>query len=382
MKKELISVSRASNADRQVARDASEHIHLSLRAVSQNEARAITEFTTAVSTAVDVGAAPPELTAKLSEIQHSFSSRVGETSLIRVRNLERRLNVSQLYLKFEGGNPSGTQKDRAAFPQVLDAVRRGYDGVTAATCGNYGCALAAAAKLSGLRCVVYVPEAYHTARSHEMLEHGAVIVRVPVDYEIAVAMSRERARTEGLYDANPGGANTQLQMEGYAPIATEILSALGDVPTAVAVSVSNGTTLAGVFNGFLNLQRRGKAMRVPHMVAGSSFGKNPIIHAFIEQQSTCVDLPADVIRETKTNEPLVNWHAIDGQYALDAVRNSHGWAGYASDRAMQACARLIREEEGINVLPAATAGLLALVNARGRNPLLAGRYVAVITGRG
>ena len=70
--------------------------------------------------------------------EDSISIEIGVTSLNRARNPERVLNVRQLYIKYEGENPSGTQKDRIAFAQVHDAFRREYDVISLATIGNYG----------------------------------------------------------------------------------------------------------------------------------------------------------------------------------------------------------------------------------------------------
>ena len=73
-------------------------------------------------------------TKSLSERLESFEiildSEVGDTNLTRARNIEREIGLRQIYLKFEGGNPTGTQKDRIAFAQALDALRRGYDEIT------------------------------------------------------------------------------------------------------------------------------------------------------------------------------------------------------------------------------------------------------------
>ena len=93
----------------------------------------------------------------------------------------------------------------------------------------------------------------------------------------------------------------------------------------------------------------------------------------------CEDLRPQRIRETAVNEPLINWHSIDGDYALEAVRSTGGWAEYASDKEMLACSRLLREQEGLNVLPASTAGLIALLKQKHNMP--ADRYVVVLTGR-
>jgi threonine synthase len=310
-----------------------------------------------------------------------IDSEVGDTSLWRARNIEREVGLRQIYLKFEGSNPTGTQKDRIAFAQARDALRRGFDVLTVATCGNYGVAVALAASLAGLKCVIYLPENYQTKRIKEMTDLNAEIVRVPGDYEKAVEISKQQAQEREFYDANPGGENTIQQLRAYGHIAYEIYDELRDAPQVLAVPVSNGTTLAGIYKGFLSLYRRGKTSRMPKMVAGSSSGKNPIVHAFMHNTKTCEDLKPEQIRETKINEPLINWHSIDGDLALQATRLSKGWAANASDKNMLAFSRLIRGKEGMNVLPASTAGLIALIEQHRKEALLNDRYVVVLTGK-
>ena len=322
-----------------------------------------------------------DLEERLEAFENIVDSEVGDTSLTRARNIEREVALRQIYLKFDGGNPSGTQKDRIAFAQAMDAMRRGYDAITAATCGNYGVALALASRFAGLRCVVHVPGAYHPRRRKEMSDLGVEIVVVEGDYEQAVDASRAHAETTETYDANPGGANTILQLKAYGEIAYEIYDELRDAPAAVAVPVSNGTTLAGIYRGFQSLYRRGKTSRMPRLIAGSSSYKNPIVRSFLKGLPSCADLDPVRIRETSVNEPLINWHSSDGDPALEAVRQTGGWAANASDRRMLQIARLIREREGLNVLPASTAGLVALLDRHGREPLPGDRYVAVLTGR-
>jgi threonine synthase len=318
---------------------------------------------------------------RLEIYEDIFESEVGDTTLNRARNIEREIGLRQMFLKFEGDNPSGTQKDRIAFAQAMDALRRGYEGITVATCGNYGVAIALAASLAGLRCIAYVPATYRTRRVQEMEQYGAEVLRVPGDYERVVDVSRRRAAAEEIYDANPGGANTPLQLRAYGEIAYEIYDELRDAPAAVAVPVSNGTTLAGIHKGFVSLYRRGKTSRIPRMVAGSSFGKNPIVEAFRKNAPRCEDLHPDRIRETAVNEPLVNWSSIDGDHALEAIRSSGGWASFVSDRSMTRFARIMREQQGLSALPAATAGLIALFEAHQARPLTNDRYVVILTGR-
>ncbi len=321
------------------------------------------------------------LEKRLEAFEDIIDSEIGDTNLTRARNIEREFGLRQIYLKFEGSTPTGTQKDRIAFAQVMDALRRGYETVSVATCGNYGAAISLAASLAGLHCSIYIPEGYHTNRIKEIENSGAQIIRVPGDYENAVLISQEMADKYDYYDANAGGHNTPIQLRAYGEIANEIYDDLRDAPAVVALPVSNGTTLAGVYKGFLSLYRRGKTSRLPKIVAGSAFGKNPIIQAYLKNKQTCDDLVPTKIHETPINEPLINWRSIDGDFALDAIRSSGGWASYATDKSMLTHAKIIREKEGLNVLPASTAGLIALLDRQKREILPNDRYVVVLTGR-
>jgi threonine synthase len=330
-----------------------------------------------------VVAADPDqvLSDRLEAYEDIIDSEVGDTPLSRSRNVEREVGLRQIYVKFEGSNPTGTQKDRIAFAIAMDAMRRGFDTVTVATCGNYGAAVALAASMAGLKCIIYIPRIYHTRRVKEIEDFDAQIIRVPGDYEAAVNVSRERAETDEIYDANPGGSNTALQLKAYGEIAYEIYDELRDAPAAVAVPVSNGTTLAGIYRGFLSLHRRGKTSKIPRMIAGSSHRKNPIISAFKKNRLHCEDLEPNKIRETAVNEPLINWHSIDGDHALEAVRSTNGWASYATDKTMLSYSRLLREKEGLSILPASTAGLIVLLDRHRKESLPGDRYVVILTGR-
>jgi threonine synthase len=321
------------------------------------------------------------LVDRIESYEDIISLETGDTPLTRMRNVERETGLRQLFLKFEGGNPSGTQKDRISFAQCLDAMRRGYETITVATCGNYGAATAQAAYLAGLRCVVYIPESYHTDRISEMESFGAEVIRHGGSYEDNVVFSQQQAKAHDWYDANPGGHNTSLQISAYAEIAYEIYDVLRDAPRYVAVPVSNGTTLAGIYRGFVTLFRRGRTSRIPMMIAGSSYRKNPIVESFRLGYESCVDLEESRITESKVNEPLINWHSFDGDEALYAIRKSLGHAANVTDEQMLRYAKNLREKEGLQVLPASTAGLHALMQMHKANPFDSDRYVAVITGR-
>ncbi len=339
-----------------------------------------------------ISAESQELTAIVKDLSNSPIDRleayedimnfeVGDTSLTRARNIERETGLRQLYLKFEGNNPTGTQKDRIAFTQCLDALRRGFDTVTLGTCGNYGVACALAAQLAGLKCIICIPEDYHSQRLDEMRRLNAEIIRTPGSYEESVRYSKKLAFGRDYYDANPGGANSHLQLMAYAEIAHEIYDQLRDAPRIVAVPVSNGTLLAGIYRGFATLYKRGKTSRIPRLIAGSSYRKNPIILSFKNNHESCNDLDPKIIKETKVNEPLINWHSFDGDEALWSIRKSDGWALDVSDSKMMYYSKILKDREGLNVLPASTTGLIALLEGHRKRPEEGDRYVAILTGR-
>lgn len=318
---------------------------------------------------------------RIESFEDIMSLEIGDTSLKRARNLERELNIRQLYIKYEGENPSGTQKDRIAFAQVHDALRRNYNIISLATCGNYGVAVAYATYLAGMKCKIYIPESYHTERLEEMENFDAEIIRLPGTYEDTVTQSSKYALKNGWYDANPGGANTALQIATYAEIANEIYDELRDAPKYIASPVSNGTLLAGIYRGFVRLYKRGRTSRIPRFIAGSAAFKNPIIMSFKAGLDTCIDIDPRLVKETAINEPLINWHSFDGNEALYAIRQSAGEAHHISDKKMKDMSMFLHKKEGYRILPASTSGLIALLQMHEKNEMINDRYVAILTGK-
>ena len=307
---------------------------------------------------------------------------VGQTWLRRARGLERDFDCAGVYLKFEGDNPTGTQKDRIAFAQVADAIDRGMDTVALATCGNYGVAVSLAAQLAGVACRVYVPAGYHTKRLVEMERLDAVVLRPEGSYEEVVRYSSAEAARNGWYDANPGDANAALQLQAYSLIADELMAQLPRAPDTVAVPVSNGTLMAGIYHGFRRLRAAGTIDSLPRMVAASTTHQNPIVASFLAGRRECTDLDPARIHETTINEPLINWHSFDGQEALDALYASGGAARNVSDQKLRRTAAYLREKESLQVLPASTAGLIALVEgAAEASSSIDQLHIAVLTAK-
>jgi threonine synthase len=318
---------------------------------------------------------------RLESYEDIINLEIGDTSLTRAKSIERQFDIRQLYVKYEGENPTGTQKDRIAFAQVYDALRRKFNTISIATCGNYGVAVALSAKLAGISTKIFIPDSYHTERIVEMESLGAEIIRVPGSYEDAVRMSSETSKINKWYDANAGGANTALQISAYSQISIEIYDHLGDAPKVVACPVSNGTLMAGIYRGFVSLNKRGKTSRIPKMIAASSTFKNPIINSFKMGYENCQDLNPEKIKETSINEPLINWHSFDGDEALYALYQSGGYGVNVSDRKMKQMSSFLLKSEGMKILPASTAGLIALLEIHRDSPFDPDRYVAILTAK-
>jgi threonine synthase len=309
---------------------------------------------------------------------------LGSTTFIESRNMASLVGCERLFLKFEGGNPTGTQKDRIALAIVDAAKSAGAPAVAAATCGNFGAALAWAARIVEMPAHIYIPEGYHVPkdRMKRIKDTGAELHFVPGQYEDAVEYSSKHAEEVGWFDANPGTDGVkQISLDAYGEIAHEIYRDIRRPPNFIFCPVGNGTTLAGIHLGFRSLLQAGKINSLPRMVATSTRRGNPIVKSFRSGSRTVQDLRRDEVKETKFNEPLTNWHAYDGQEALNAIYESNGFADYASEAKMAEFSKMLRHEEGLYVLPAA-ASTLAVINDLADNKVtMKGTFVAVLTGR-
>ncbi len=302
---------------------------------------------------------------------------IGNTSLVRAEVLEELLSIDELYLKLEGENPTGTHKDRLAIQHVDDAIIRGFDTITVGSCGNYGVAMSFVACKSNLDCVVFMPKNYSGSCTTQLNEYGAEIRRVEGGYEEAVMASRDYAKEEGWYDANPGNKNTPTSMVAYVDISDEIQEQLKETPASVSVPVGNGTTLAGIHLGFRLLWHKHRAKTIPRMIGASSKGNNAVIESFSIGLQEMVDLSPEDIDETVVNEPLLNWHSYDGQEALNAIYDTDGLAVGLTDEELLHYQRLLKKEK-VDALPASAAALGGLKRFLEENRLK-GKHVVVLT---
>ena len=304
------------------------------------------------------------------------------TPLLRLSASRKLLGLDHLevYVKWEGGNPTGTHKDRAALAHVSRAVSEGATTVTVGTCGNYGVAIAYYALLAGLRAVIFVPRSYESSRVEEMRRYGAKVVLVNGTYEDAVEASARAAALKGWYDANPGSRRDSTSFQAYSRIAREIVAELGDAPYAVSVPVGNGTTMVGLYLGFLEAYKEGYATRIPRFIAASTSHANQVVESWLQGRLTPVEVPPGKVKETPVNEPLVAYRSLNAEEALRVLYETKGRAYAFSDEELVEASLLLRAVEGVSSLPASSSALLAL-REFAREEVPEGPLVAVITGR-
>lgn len=292
------------------------------------------------------------------------------TELRRAVNLLPPACKLDLYLKLEHTNPTGTYKDRVAERVVGRARDSGYECVTAGTCGNYGVALARCCSQARLRCHVFVPSHYEGSRQREISRYGGEVFTIEGTYEDAVALSQAHAHQRRCYDANPFGEAGELALAAYEDLAREIAEQLPAPPTSVWVPVGNGTALGGMFRGFQSLGI------VPRFAAVGSYGNTSASAS--ARLGRVIDLDPNLLRESITNEPLVNWRSSHADLVIEAIRRSRGYVYEASDDEMLTGARTLLEREGLAVAPAAAATLAALQH--NLHNLDSGPHVLLLTG--
>lgn len=308
---------------------------------------------------------------------------IGDTLFARLKNMEKLLDFSKFYVKFEAGNPTGSMKDRTSYATLYHAKEQEFTAIAVASCGNFGASIVKLSQIFDIEPHVYIPESYHSPRIAEMERMGGIIHRAPGTYEELVDLSAQEAGEKGWYNGNPGTEeNSTVSFEAYESIAFEIFDDLEYAPDAVSVSTSNGTCFTGVFRGFRKLFRQGKTDKIPVMIVASTTGGNPIVSSFIAGKKKIVDLSPDSIVETPENEPIVNWKSLDGQQALDALWESDGYASAVSDDIMITFSNLLEKEEGLSVLPASAASVAAMSEyVKARATPKSKCFVSVLTSR-
>ncbi len=272
----------------------------------------------------------------------------GGTPLLAAPRLSARLGV-EVWLKWEGANPTGSFKDRGMAVAVTRAVERGAPGVVCASTGNTAASAAAYAARAGIAAAIVVPEgAVAGPKLAQARAAGARVVEVAGTFSDAYDASLALGEREGYVVVNSVNDD---RIEGQKTAALETLEQLGGLPDALLLPYGGGGNTKAYARGFLE-----------------AAGRLPRLHP--AEASRRVDTFASAIRIV---EPV---HRAEVE---EAVARSGGAVVTLAEEEIRQAWRALGREEGLFCEPASAAGIAALEHGVVRG---GERVVCVVTGHG
>lgn len=303
----------------------------------------------------------------------------GGTGLHKAQRLGSELGLSNLYIKNEGENPTGSFKDRGMTVGVTKAVELGARHVICASTGNTSASLAAYAARAGIKCTVLIPSgkiAY--GKLSQAMIHGAKVLQVKGNFDEAlefVLKLAEKHKTIYLLNSiNP------FRIEGQKSLGYEICEQLNnEAPDRIIVPVGNAGNISAIWKGLKEFYQLGLIKKLPKMTGIQAVGSAPIVQAI---KTDCdkiipVENPETVATAIRIGAP-VSW-----KKAVNAIRESHGTAETVTDEEILNSQKQLAQIEGIFVEPASAASIAGLNKLIKRGIILEDeRVVCVTTGHG
>ncbi len=292
----------------------------------------------------------------------------GNTILLSASHLSARLRIN-LYLKFEGQNPTGSFKDRGMTVAVSKALENKARAVMCASTGNTSASAAALAARAGIKCVVLVPDGYIAlGKLAQALIYGAEVIAIQGNFDAALQLVRKITQEHSLTLVNSLNPH---RIEGQKTAAFEICDQLGFAPDYLALPVGNAGNITAYWKGFKEYASAGRANQTPRMLGFQAAGAAPIVRGEV------VPEPQTVATAIRIGNPA-SW-----QGARQALQESKGRIEMVTDEEIVAAYQLVAREEGLFVEPAsaaALAGVIKLANQDFFPP--ASQVVCVMTGHG
>jgi len=280
----------------------------------------------------------------------------GDTPLIPAPRLSERVGCD-VWLKFEGANPTGSFKDRGMTVAVSAAIEEGAKAVICASTGNTAASAAAYAARAGLRGAVIVPEGkIATGKLAQALMHGARVVALRGNFDQALAVVRELVERHPMALVN---SVNDFRLEGQKTAAFEICDALGEPPDVLAIPVGNAGNVTAYWKGFREYEV------APRMHGYQAEGAAPLVHG------VRVEHPETVASAIRIGNPA-RW-----EEAMDAVTSSRGEIRAVSDTEILEAYAFLAGREGVFCEPASAAAVAGLIKYGAE-----GRVVCVLTGHG
>lgn len=275
----------------------------------------------------------------------------------------------ELYFKYEGLNPTGSFKDRGMTVAISKALEDGSRAVICASTGNTSASAAAYAARAGIKCVVLIPEGkIALGKLSQALMHGAVVVAVRGNFDVALKIVRELAEAYPITLVN---SLNPYRLEGQKTGAFEVCDVLGEAPDYLAIPVGNAGNITAYWRGFKDYAAAGKTKNLPKMIGFQAAGAAPIVLGHP------VEHPETIATAIRIGNPA-RWNE-----AVDATNESGGFIDMVTDEEILEAYTLLAANEGVFAEPASAASVAGLrkMIALGRVPK-GSKVVCVLTGHG
>lgn len=299
----------------------------------------------------------------LPEHAKTISLLEGNTPLIPMPRLGKELGC-ELYVKFEGLNPTGSFKDRGMTAAISEAVGRGAETVICASTGNTAASAAAYAARAGLRAIVLIPEGkVAVGKLAGAVAYGAEVIQVQGSFDDALSLVVEITQKTPIALVN---SINPFRIEGQKTAAFEICDDLPDAPDWLCLPVGNAGNITSYWAGFKQYQKG-----LPQVLGVQAAGAAPLVLGHV------VDKPETIATAIRIGRPA------RGEQALDAAHESKGKIIAVSDEEILSAQKILAGE-GVWVEPASAAGLAGLIAEMTQGMLDAKgkRVVVVCTGHG
>ncbi|OGB95105.1 MAG: threonine synthase [candidate division NC10 bacterium RBG_16_65_8] len=294
----------------------------------------------------------------------------GNTPLIRADRLRQHLGLAcEVFLKYEGLNPTGSFKDRGMTVAISKALERGAKAVICASTGNTSASAAAYAARAGIRAFVLIPEGkIALGKLAQAMFHGAQVLQIRGNFDDALRLVREVSEKHPVVLVNSVNPD---RIEGQKTGAFEVCEQLGEAPTYQFMPVGNAGNITAYWRGYREYHKLGKIARLPRMIGWQAEGAAPIVLGRV------VEKPETIASAIRIGNPA-SW-----QGATDALRESEGAIDVVSDEEILGAYGLLAQLEGVFCEPASAAsaaGLVKWVKTHGFTP--SDRVVLILTGHG
>ena len=296
------------------------------------------------------------------------SLREGGTPLLPAPVLSARTGC-QVYLKVEGGNPTGLFKDRGMTVAISVAAGAGAKAVICASTGNTSASAAAYAARAGLTCAVLVPRGkIAIGKLAQALVHGARLLQVDGSFDDCLELARKLAAHYPVALVNSVNPD---RLQGQKTAAFEIVDDLGDAPEVHCLPVGNAGNITAYWMGYSEYLRDGLATRAPRMFGFQASGAAPIVVGRPVLQ------PQTIATAIRIGNPA-SWHLAEA-----ARDESGGLIDSVTDREILAAYRLLATQEAVFGELASAASVAGLLKTCANGQLAPGsRVVCTITGNG